>query len=127
LIPQPAFLLALVMAALITGCGGGVGGTDAVRDADGVVEIALTDFRLKPQVIRAPRDSLTVVVRNEGRLAHALRIRGASEVVRLKVSTLLPGEEAARVGVTLKRGQWRLYCPLANHEELGMHGTLVIR
>jgi hypothetical protein len=124
---RQAPLLALVLTALITGCGGGtgVGGTDSERD--GVVEIALTDFRLKPQVIRAPRDSLTVLVRNEGRLAHALRIRGASEVVRLKVSTLLPGEEAARVGVKLKRGHWRLYCPLANHEELGMHGTLEIR
>ena len=97
-----------------------------MRDRDGVVEIALTDFRMRPQVIQAPRDSFTILVRNEGRLAHALRIRGASEVVRLKVATLLPGEEAARVGVTLKRGQWRIFCPLANHEELGMHGTLVV-
>ena len=98
-----------------------------MRDRDGVVELALTDFRIKPLVVQAPRDSLTIVVRNEGRLAHALRIRGATEVVRLKVSTLLPGKEAARVGVTLKRGHWRLYCPLANHEELGMYGRLIVR
>ena len=98
-----------------------------MRERDGVVELTLTDFRIKPQVVRAPRDSLTIVVRNEGRLAHALRIRGATEAVRLKVSTLLPGKEAARVGVTLKRGHWRLFCPLANHEELGMHGTLIVR
>ena len=117
-------LLALVITALVGGCGGDA---EPVREPDGVVELDLTDFRIRPQVVRAPRDSLTIIVRNEGRLAHALRIRGASETVRLKVSTLLPGRKAARVGVTLKRGHWRMYCPLANHEELGMHGTLVIR
>ena len=122
---RKALLPALVLMALVPGCGG-AGQVDSVRERDGVVEIALTDFRMRPQVIRAPQDSLTIIVRNEGRLAHALRLRGASEVVRLKVSTLLPGEEAARVGVTLKRGHWRLFCPLANHEELGMHGTLVV-
>ena len=119
----PAPLFALAAAALIGGCGGSPA---PVRDDDGVLELALTDFRIKPQVIRARQDSMTIIVRNDGRLAHALRIRGATETVRLKVSTLLPGKEAARVGVTLKRGQWRLFCPVANHEELGMHGTLVV-
>ena len=123
MVSRKAPLLALVMTALIGGCGGG---TEPVREADGVVELALTDFRIRPQVVRAPRDSLTIIVRNDGRLAHALRIRGESETVRLKVSTLLPGREAARVGVTLKRGRWRLFCPVANHEELGMHGTLIV-
>ena len=87
----------------------------------------MVDFRMKPQVIRAPSDSLTIIVRNDGRLPHAFRIRGATEAVRLKVPTLLPGEKAARVAVRLKRGHWRIFCPLSNHEELGMHGTLVIR
>lgn len=121
---RPAPLIAVVMATLLGGCGGG---EPPVREPDGVVEVRLTDFRIRPLVIRAPRDSLTIVVRNEGRLAHAFRIRGASEATRLKVLTLKPGEEAARVGVTLKRGHWRMFCPLANHEELGMHGTLEVR
>lgn len=118
----PAPLITLVAAALLAGCGSPA----PVADRDGVLELALTDFRIRPVVVRAPRDSFTIIVRNEGRLAHALRIRGASEAVRLKVSTLLPGKKAARVAVTLKRGHWRLFCPLANHEELGMHGTLIV-
>ena len=98
-----------------------------MREADGVVEVSLTDFRIRPLVVRAPRDSLTIRVRNEGRLAHAFRIRGASDAARLKVPTLKPGAEAARVAVTLKRGHWRMFCPIANHEELGMHATLEVR
>ena len=120
---RPTPLIALALAAVLGGCGDEA----AVRDPDGVIEVTMVDFRMKPQVIRAPRDSLTIIVRNDGRLAHAFRIRGATEAVRLKVPTLLPGRKAARVGVTLERGHWRIYCPLSNHEELGMHGTLVIR
>lgn len=86
----------------------------------------MVDFRLQPQVIRVQKDSLTIRVRNDGRLPHAFRIRGAGGT-RLKISTLMPGEEAARVGVRLPRGDWRLFCPLANHEELGMYGSLVVR
>ena len=119
----PASLSALAVAALLGGCGGPPA---PVRESGGGVELTLTDFRIRPQVIRARQESMTIIVRNEGRLAHALRIRGASETVRLKVTTLLPGKSGARVGVKLKRGHWRLYCPLANHEELGMHGTLII-
>ena len=121
---RPAPLIAAALAPLLGACGGT---GDPVRARDGVVEVRLVDFRIKPIVVRAPRDSLTILVRNEGRLAHAFRIRGASEATRLKVTTLKPGAEAARVGVTLKRGHWRMFCPLANHEELGMHGTLEVR
>jgi hypothetical protein len=117
---RPALVIASML--LASGCGG----ADATRARDGVVEVRLTDYRVKPQVIRAEKDSLTIRVRNDGRLPHAFRIRGTGGT-RLKLSTLMPGEEAARVGVTLPRGDWRLFCPLANHEELGMYASLVIR
>ena len=105
---------------------GGCGGTDPVRAPDGVVEVRLTDFRIKPQIIRVQKDSLTIRVRNDGRLPHAFRIRGTGGT-RLKLSTIKPGGEAARVGIRLPRGDWRLFCPLANHEELGMYASLVVR
>lgn len=122
---RPASLIAVALTTLLAGCGGA---EKAVREPDGTVALTLVDFRIRPQVVRAPRDSLTIRVVNEGRLAHALRIRGRSEDrTLLKVPTLLPGSARARVGVRLPRGRWRLFCPLSNHEELGMHGTLVIR
>jgi hypothetical protein len=123
-VSRPTPFIAAALATLLGGCGSS---GEPVRARDGVVELRLVDFRIKPIVVRAPRDSLTILVRNEGRLAHALRIRGATEVTRLKVTTLKPGAEAARVGVTLKRGRWRMFCPIANHEELGMHATLEVR
>jgi hypothetical protein len=122
-VSRPTPLIALLLATSITS---GCGGSEPVAARDGVVEVRLTDFRVKPQVIRVKKDSLTIRVRNDGRLPHAFRIRGTGGT-RLKLSTLMPGEAAARVGITLPRGDWRLFCPLANHEELGMYGSLVIR
>jgi hypothetical protein len=116
-------LIVLALATFLGGCGGGA---DPVRAPDGVIEVDLVDFRVRPQIIRAEKDSLTIRVTNRGRLAHAFRIRGTGGT-RLKMSTILPGKSEARVAVRLPRGDWRLFCPLANHEELGMYGTLVIR
>jgi hypothetical protein len=112
------FLLALLLA--------GCGSAEPVREPDATIELAIRDFRVAPQVVRAPgRQDLTIIVRNTGRLPHNLRIRGTGGN-RVKFRTLLPGESAARV-VKLPRGDWRMFCSLSNHEELGLYGTLVLR
>jgi hypothetical protein len=122
-VSRPAIAIAAALTLPLSGCGGSA---DAVTADRGVVEIRLVDFRVNPQIIHAKRDSMTIRIRNDGRLPHAFRIRGTGGT-RLKVPTILPGKAAARVGVKLPRGDWRLFCPLSNHEELGMYGTLVIR
>ena len=42
------------------------------------------------------------------------------------VKTLLPGHGATD-SVTLPRGEYKMLCTVANHEELGMTGRLVVR
>ncbi len=112
----------LLVALLLAGCGS----APAAREPDGTIELTVRDFRVRPQVVRAPgRTDLTIIVRNTGRLPHNLRIRGAGGT-RVKFRTMLPGESAARV-VKLPRGDWRMFCSLSNHEELGLYGTLVLR
>ena len=116
---RPASLLA---ALVLTGCGS----APEAREPDGTVELAVRDFRVAPQIIHAPgRVDLTIIVRNTGRLPHSMRIRGFGGT-RVKFRTLLPGESTARV-VTLPRGDWRVFCALGNHEELGLYGTLITR
>jgi uncharacterized cupredoxin-like copper-binding protein len=44
----------------------------------------------------------------------------------LAITTLHPGARGS-ASATLKRGTYKLYCAIANHEELGMWGTLVVR
>jgi plastocyanin len=111
-----------VALALATGCGGD---EPAARPRDGRMAIVLDDFRFVPQRIRAGRAKLTFELRNRGRLAHTFRLRFEGRAV-VEVPSLLPGERATKT-VGLPRGNYRMFCALANHEELGMYGTLTVR
>jgi len=123
--PNPLALLigTAVLVLSLAGCGND---TRVVQARNGIVELTLTDYRVGPQIVRVRKDSLTIRVTNTGRLPHAFRLRGEGGT-RLKIPTLKPGETGARVGIRLARGKWRMFCPLANHEELGLYGTLVVR
>jgi plastocyanin len=115
-------LTALVLCALMLAACGGSGAT--VRERSGTFAVTLDDYLIRPQKLRVPSGELTVTVTNRGRLGHTFRIRGKSRNV-LAFTTLEPGESKTR-SFKLKRGSYTMYCVLANHEELGMHGTLVV-
>jgi plastocyanin len=113
---------ALLAAAVLSGCGG-AGPTLQVRDQR--AEIELDDFLIRPQNLRAQPGELTFAVTNTGRLGHNLRLRG-SEGEQVVTTTLLPGDGATE-SVTLAPGSYTMLCTVANHEQLGMTGRLVVR
>ena len=115
--------LALVALALLApACGGD---EPLARAPDGRASIALDDFLIAPQRLAADRRRVTLAVANRGRIGHTLRLR-RGERIYAEVSTLLPGERTT-ITRTLPRGRYRMFCAIANHEELGMHGVLEVR
>jgi plastocyanin len=121
--PLVRTLAGLLAAALVGGCGG----SEPVSQArDGQVEIALDDFLIRPQNVRAEAGRLTFQVTNGGRLGHNLRLRDGSEGEHVVTTTLLPGKDAAK-SVRLAPGDYTMLCTVANHEQLGMTGRLVVR
>jgi plastocyanin len=120
--PLLVLLLALLAAAL-PACGGA---EPEARARDGRVAVRLDDFRYRPQQIRAAPGRLRLDFVNQGRLAHTFRLeRGEGRIVA-KVSSLLPGGRARKI-VRVRTGEYRFFCALSNHEQLGMYGTLVVR
>jgi plastocyanin len=109
-------------AALLAGCGGA---PPAVRVPDGRVAATLDDFSITPQKVRVPPGRVTFTAVNRGRTAHTLRVTDGTRDL-LKITTLLPGDRGEATA-TLRPGTYKLYCAIANHEELGMWGTLVVR
>ena len=101
------------------------GGEDRVRAKRGTLTMELTDFRIKPQDIRARTGSATVEIVNRGRLPHNLKVM-SGERTQIGFTTILPGARASKVR-ELRRGRYDLVCTVANHAELGMYGTLVVR
>lgn len=113
---------ALVAALGPVGCGGDEPPT---RARDGRVTVALDEFLYAPQALRAPSGELTFALSNRGRVGHTFRLRREGRLY-VKVPTLKPGERE-RVSRRLEPGAYRFFCAIANHEELGMHGSLVVR
>jgi plastocyanin len=115
--------IALALCVLVLAACGGSGTT--VRERSGRFSVTLDDYLIRPQSVRVPRGkAVTVTVTNRGRLGHTFRIRGRTRNV-LAIQTLEPGETKTETR-KLAKGTYTMYCVLANHEELGMYGTLVV-
>lgn len=120
-------LVAALLVCLLAGGALALGrGQDAPTPArGGAIAVGMTDFRFAPQRISATPGPLTFDLRNEGRLPHNFRLlRNGNEVVQIR--TLKPG---ATTSVTrrVRAGTYRFLCPLQNHAELGMYGSLIVR
>jgi plastocyanin len=113
--------IVLALCALALAACGGEGA--AVREPSRKFDVTLDDYLIRPQNLHVPSGDLTVTVTNRGRLGHTLRIRTKSDRNVLAFTTLEPGESKTR-SFKLGRGTYTMYCVLANHEELGMYGTL---
>jgi plastocyanin len=118
-----ARLTALLLAAVaLAGCGGA---EPAAQARGGRVAIVLDDYLIRPQNVRGQAGRITFAITNRGRVGHNFRLlSGTGEP--LQVTTLLPGDSRTQ-SVTLARGDYKMACTVANHAELGMTGTLVVR
>jgi uncharacterized cupredoxin-like copper-binding protein len=117
-------------AALFTAaCGGGASGSAAKEPAAGgaeaakTIRIAATDFAFKPSTVTlsAP-GTYTFVVANSGKAEHALEIDGPG--VEKETETIGPGGEAQLTVEIAEAGEYKIYCPVGGHRDLGMEGTL---
>jgi plastocyanin len=117
--------VAVALAALavaLSACGGAA---PVAARPDGRFTVALDDFYLSPQSIRVPAGRLQVTVVNKGRIAHSFRLRAGADNQVLKISAIKPGVSFTR-SFRLAPGRYTMFCAIGNHEELGMHGTLVV-
>jgi plastocyanin len=111
-------LLALVLA----GCGSDDSSTSAGTSSS--LQVSETDFKLDPSSLTVDAaGTVTISAVNDGGTEHALEIEGAG--VEEETETIAPGE-SAEVTVDLKAGRYEMYCPIGNHRELGMEGTIVV-
>jgi plastocyanin len=116
-------VLLLMLPLLLAGCGADE--PAPVRAKDDAVALKVEDFRYVPQNLTASPGRLTVALTNRGRLAHTFRVERKNTIVA-KVSSLLPGDRDS-TSFKVRKGEYRFFCALSNHEELGMYGTLVVK
>lgn len=76
---------------------------------------------------------LRIVATNVGRLSHDAKVVKEDRGDREAPARVLGGTPSARPGETvtftfraLQPGRYRLACTIANHDDLGQYGTLVV-
>jgi uncharacterized cupredoxin-like copper-binding protein len=125
-LPTAAALAAVALAL------GGCGDDGVFRTDRPILRITLDEYRIMPQNIEVKAGRMKLVVRNAGRLTHNLAIQlpdgpGGKPTPVARVATMQPGQTAEPIKVTLKPGEYRLACTIANHDDLGQFGTLKVR
>jgi hypothetical protein len=91
----------------------------------GVVQVALTEYRLRPDDIVARAGQITFVAHNFGRLTHDLTIESGSAVVG---STLpIPPGGVQTLTLTLPAGRYTVASTIQSDDALGEHGSLTVQ
>ncbi len=134
----------LLLLATTVGCGGGGGNTGGGKEeqeeaspsvASGeqtgaqtpleIIQVNETEMSLDPSEITLQQPGAYVFrAVNVGSVVHSLRIEG-NGIEEQQTRDIEPGE-SADLTVTLGPGTYELDCPVDNHEELGMRGTVTV-
>ena len=111
----------------VAGCGDDDdSGRTVTTPANATLPVVADEYSFDPSAIEVSgAGRLTVTLRNEGALAHNLKLfRGDEEIGG--TSTLLAGRSES-VRLNLQHGSYRMVCTVGDHEQLGMTGTMVVR
>ena len=120
--------LPVAAALAVAGCGAEPAGVEGRT-----LRVELDEYRITPQDVRVEAGRLAIVATNTGRLTHNVKIvledPEDSEAPVTEVGgtrTAQPGESTRVTFEDLKPGTYRLACTIANHDDLGQYGELVV-
>jgi plastocyanin len=104
-----AAVAALVAGGVATAALGGGAGSKAPR-----VKVTLEEFKIGLSTTKLSPGKVTLAVADKGSYPHQLAVSGPG------VNTRTP------LTVTLKKGSYRLWCPVGSHASMGMKLTLKV-
>ena len=115
------FALAAIVVALpfAAACGSDDGGGGGGQ----VIEVTASDFAFDPKDLSADPGEVTFKLTNAGENPHALEIEG--EGVEEESDTINAGD-STELTVDLEEGTYEIYCPVGDHKDRGMVGTLTV-
>lgn len=122
---RSVLLLAAVLLILGTACGSGDGDDGGGGSGGQRIEIVGTEFQLEPSEVQLDGPgTYTFVLSNEGGTIHALEVEGHG--VEEQTGEIEAGETAELTVELPEEGEYELYCPVGNHKDEGMEGTIVV-
>jgi len=131
--PAVLRLTAIVIAAALTLPLASCGDEEPVAVDGRTLRVRLDEYRVVPQNVRVQEGRLRVVATNVGRLTHNLKIVKQDEEDLEEAPTEIggtrtaqPNESTAFTFEHLPAGEYRMICSIANHDDLGQYGKLIV-
>jgi nitrite reductase (NO-forming) len=132
---RSALLISVVSVGLLAGCGSssshpssGAPTKSATpassASSSGALTLSETEFKITPAAPHAAAGKITITVKNNGTIPHALAVQTPSGLKR--TPSISAGGTATLTIDVSKAGTYTFYCPLSNHRALGMQGELVV-
>lgn len=122
------FALTLALCSLLAaGCGDDdEPGRTVTAPANAKLRVVAVEYSFDPSaIVLSGAGTLTVTLRNEGSLAHNLRLFRGEEEIGGTPTLAAGGRDSARLN--LEHGNYRMVCSVGDHEARGMTGTLQVR
>jgi hypothetical protein len=86
----------------------------------------MTEFAFNPDTLTVPAGRDTFTLDNAGQFPHNMHIEGNGISVDVKPDGPVPGGGNFTGAVSLTPGTYEVWCPVNNHRERGMVGTLTV-
>jgi plastocyanin len=119
----------LAVVALMAGCGGDDDdepGRTVTVGGGGTVDVTAREYAFDPErIVVEAGGPLTIELRNDGDLAHNLRLRRNGR--EIGGTPTFPGGRTESGRVRLEPGTYEMLCTVGDHAELGMTGELEVR
>jgi plastocyanin len=99
---------------------------DATGGGGETVDVTMTDFKFDPMDPTVKPGEVTFDVVNDGETLHNMEVEGPSGEAELP-EDLQPGDKGEFSVDLSEPGKYRFYCPVGNHEDLGMVGEVTVK
>ena len=100
--------------------------TQPTGEAVASIDMSLVDFRLEPSDPQVDRTGvIEFKLSNNGQAPHNLEVETPQGEFELE-QDLEPGQSGTLEAEVTEPGEYVIYCPVGNHREMGMEGTLTV-
>ncbi|MGH7558053.1 MAG: cupredoxin domain-containing protein [Gemmatimonadota bacterium] len=103
-------------------CGGG--GTEATGPPDERIEIVASSFAYEPFQVTVAPGTVRFVIQNAADVVHGFEVEGHG--MEVEIEEIQPGATDSLTVTLEEPGTYEIYCPVADHEQRGMTGTLTV-
>jgi plastocyanin len=113
--------VAAILGVALTACQGASEDSGPVAER---VEIEATSYAYSPATVTVPAGRVRFVIHNASDIVHGFEVEGQG--MEEEIEEIQPGATDSLTVALAESGTYEIYCPVEDHEQRGMIGTLVV-